>query len=67
LGEGARLSIFPPYAPPLLDFYVEGEGAELVRGIVAALRPVFTDGHVAMARATDAAEYCVSLNNYVNL
>jgi len=34
---------------------------------VATLRPVVTDGHLAMARATGAGEYWVSLNNYVNL
>jgi iron(III) transport system substrate-binding protein len=34
---------------------------------VAALRPAVTDGHLAMARATGAGEYWVSLNNYVNL
>ena len=34
---------------------------------MAALRPVVTDGHLALARATGAGEYWVSLNNYVNL
>ena len=34
---------------------------------MAALKPVVTDGHLAMARATGAGEYWVSLNNYVNL
>ena len=43
------------------------EGTRLVRGIVAALRPVITDGHLAMARSTGAGEYWISLNNYVNL
>jgi len=38
-----------------------------VRSIVAALSPVVTDGHLAMARATGAGEYWISLNNYVNL
>jgi iron(III) transport system substrate-binding protein len=51
----------------MLEFYGEQEGTELVRNIVAVLRPVITDGHLAMARATGAGEYWVSLNNYVNL
>jgi len=51
----------------IFQFYGEEEGARLVRGMVAALRPVVTDGHLAMARSTGAGEYWVSLNNYVNL
>ena len=34
---------------------------------MATLKPVITDGHLAMARATGAGEYAISLNNYVNL
>ena len=48
-------------------YYGEPKGIEVVKAIVAALRPVVTDGHLAMARATGAGEYWVSLNNYVNL
>jgi iron(III) transport system substrate-binding protein len=51
----------------LLEFHGEEEGTRLVRSIVATLAPVITDGHLAMARATGAGEYWVSLNNYVNL
>jgi iron(III) transport system substrate-binding protein len=51
----------------VLEYYGEARGIELVKNIVAALRPVLTDGHLAMARATGAGEYWVSLNNYVNL
>jgi iron(III) transport system substrate-binding protein len=51
----------------ILQFHGEEEGTRLVRGMVAALRPVITDGHLAMARATGAGEYWISLNNYVNL
>jgi iron(III) transport system substrate-binding protein len=51
----------------MLEFYGEREGTELIRNIVATLQPVITDGHLAMARATGAGEYWVSLNNYVNL
>jgi iron(III) transport system substrate-binding protein len=51
----------------IVQYYGEQRGIELVKTIVAALRPVVTDGHLAMARATGAGEYWVSLNNYVNL
>jgi ABC-type Fe3+ transport system substrate-binding protein len=50
-----------------LEFYGEQKGAELVRSIAASLRPVITDGHLAMARAVGVGEYWVALNNYVNL
>ena len=39
----------------------------MVKDIVSTLKPVLTDGHLAMARATGAGEYALSLNNYVNL
>jgi iron(III) transport system substrate-binding protein len=51
----------------ILLHYGEQKGTELVRNIVSALKPVVTDGHLAMARATGAGEYWISLNNYVNL
>jgi iron(III) transport system substrate-binding protein len=51
----------------MLQHYGEQRGLEVVKSIVAALKPVVTDGHLAMARATGAGEYWVSLNNYVNL
>jgi iron(III) transport system substrate-binding protein len=51
----------------MLEYFGEREGTDLVKRIVATLRPVVTDGHLAMARATGAGEYWVSLNNYVNL
>jgi iron(III) transport system substrate-binding protein len=51
----------------MVQYYGEREGIELIKRIVTTLRPVVTDGHLAMARATGAGEYWVSLNNYVNL
>src|SRR5262249_40988286 len=51
----------------VLQYYGEQKGTEIVKAIVATLKPVVTDGHLAMARATGAGEYWVSLNNYVNL
>jgi len=51
----------------MLQHYGEQKGTQIVKDIVATLKPVATDGHLAMARATGAGEYWVSLNNYVNL
>ena len=51
----------------IVQYYGEQKGVDVVKAIVAALRPVVTDGHLALARATGAGEYWVSLNNYVNL
>jgi iron(III) transport system substrate-binding protein len=51
----------------ILQNYGEQKGVELVKAMVAALKPVVTDGHLALARSVGAGEYWVSLNNYVNL
>jgi iron(III) transport system substrate-binding protein len=51
----------------MFEFYGEKRATELIQGIVKTLRPVVTDGHLALARATGAGEYAISLNNYVNL
>jgi iron(III) transport system substrate-binding protein len=51
----------------IFQHYSEQKGREVIKDIVATLKPVITDGHLAMARATGAGEYAISLNNYVNL
>jgi iron(III) transport system substrate-binding protein len=51
----------------MFEFYGEKRATELIQGMVKTLRPVITDGHLALARATGAGEYAISLNNYVNL
>jgi iron(III) transport system substrate-binding protein len=51
----------------ILQHYGEQKGIELVKTIVAAVKPVVTDGHLALARSVGSGEYWVSLNNYVNL
>ncbi len=51
----------------MFDHYGERRATEIVKGIVTTLKPILTDGHLAMARATGAGEYAISLNNYVNL
>src|SRR5262245_11548194 len=51
----------------MLQFHGEQKGTELVRRIVAGLKPVLTDGRLAMARSLAAGEYAFALNNFVNL
>ena len=45
----------------------EVAGRKLVRDLVARLRPVVVDGHLALARGVAAGEYAIALNNYVML
>ena len=45
----------------------EADGSRLIKEIVAKLRPVIVNGHLALARAVAAGEYPVALNDYVML
>jgi iron(III) transport system substrate-binding protein len=51
----------------MFEHFGEQKATQLIKDMVANLKPVVTDGHLAMARATGAGEYAISLNNYVNL
>ena len=51
----------------MTQFYGEAKGTALVREIAANLKPVLTDGRLAMARSVAAGEYLFALNNFVNL
>jgi len=51
----------------MFQFHGEQKGTEIVRRIVAGLKPVLTDGRLAMARSVAAGEYLLALNNFVNL
>jgi iron(III) transport system substrate-binding protein len=51
----------------MLDYYGEQKGTQVIKDIVAALQPVLTDGHLAMARSVGAGEYALALNQFVNL
>jgi len=51
----------------MYQYYGEDKAAKIVKDIVAAVSPVITDGHLAMARSVGSGEYWVALNNYVNL
>lgn len=47
--------------------YGEAAAAKLLREMVATLKPVIIDGHLALARQVGAGEYGVALNNYLAL
>jgi iron(III) transport system substrate-binding protein len=47
--------------------YGDERGRALVENIVAALDPVITDGHLALARSVGAGEYWLALNNFLPL
>jgi iron(III) transport system substrate-binding protein len=51
----------------MFQHYGEPTAMQLIRSIVAVVRPVVTDGHLALARSVAAGEYWISLNNYVML
>jgi iron(III) transport system substrate-binding protein len=51
----------------MTQFHGEQKGTALVREIATNLKPVLTDGRLAMARSVAAGEYLFSLNNFVNL
>jgi iron(III) transport system substrate-binding protein len=51
----------------IFDYYGEARGTQVIKDIVAALKPVVTDGHLAMARSVGAGEYSLALNQFVNL
>jgi iron(III) transport system substrate-binding protein len=47
--------------------YGEERGKKLLKDIVAVLKPVMVDGHLALARSVGAGEYWLALNNYASL
>ena len=47
--------------------YGKEKADRITRDMVNNLKPVVTDGHLALARANGAGEYWLTLNNYVNL
>ncbi len=51
----------------MIGHYGEERGKKLLRDIVAVLKPVMVDGHLALARSVGAGEYWLALNNYASL
>jgi iron(III) transport system substrate-binding protein len=51
----------------IFAYYGEERGRKLLKEMVAVLKPVMVDGHLALARAVGAGEYWLALNNYASL
>jgi iron(III) transport system substrate-binding protein len=51
----------------IIAYYGEERGRKLVKDMVAVLKPVMVDGHLALARSVGAGEYWLALNNYASL
>jgi iron(III) transport system substrate-binding protein len=51
----------------IIRHYGEARGKKLAQDLVAVLKPVMVDGHLALARAVGAGEYWLALNNYASL
>src|SRR5262245_23217685 len=51
----------------IMRHYGEARGTKLLKDIVATLKPVMVDGHLALARSVGAGEYWLALNNYASL
>jgi iron(III) transport system substrate-binding protein len=51
----------------IIAYYGEERGKRLLKEMVAVLKPVMVDGHLALARSVGAGEYLLALNNYASL
>jgi iron(III) transport system substrate-binding protein len=51
----------------VITHYGEERGKKLLQEIVAILKPIMVDGHLALARSVGAGEYWLALNNYASL
>jgi iron(III) transport system substrate-binding protein len=51
----------------IFAYYGEERGRKLLKDMVAVLKPVMVDGHLALARSVGAGEYWLALNNYASL
>jgi len=51
----------------IFEYYGEARARKLLGDINTTLKPVLTDGHLALARSVGAGEYMVALNNYTSL
>lgn len=51
----------------MFDAYGEQKARKVIGDLVANLKPVIIDGHLALARSVGLGEYWVAINNYTNL
>ncbi len=56
-----------PWLAAVFDHYGEARAREILTELVAKMKPVVLDGHLAIARAVGGGEYLFALNNYLNL
>ena len=51
----------------MFETYGEAKARKMITDLVALLKPVHVDGHLAVARAIGLGEYAITMNNYTNL
>ncbi len=51
----------------MFQHYGEAKARKIISELVANLKPVIVDGHLALARSVGLGEYWVAINNYTNL
>ncbi|HWG03983.1 MAG TPA: extracellular solute-binding protein [Beijerinckiaceae bacterium] len=56
-----------PWMASLFDYYGKDKGQDLLKKLIATLKPAPVDGHLALARGVASGEYWIALNNFINL
>ncbi len=51
----------------MVEYYGDDKATKIIKDIVATVKPVVTNGHLAAARSVGSGEYWLGLNQYVNL
>jgi iron(III) transport system substrate-binding protein len=51
----------------MFEYYGAEKATKIIKDIVATVKPVVTNGHLAAARSVGSGEYWLGLNQYVNL
>jgi iron(III) transport system substrate-binding protein len=51
----------------MFQYYGDDKATSVIKNIVATIKPVVTNGHLAAARSVGSGEYWLGLNQYVNL
>ena len=51
----------------MFEYYGDDKATKIVKDIVATVKPIVTNGHLAAARSVGSGEYWVGLNQYTNL
>lgn len=51
----------------MFEYYGDDKATKIVKDIVATVKPIVTNGHLAAARSVGSGEYWLALNNFLNL